>query len=290
MKVISTQLCQYRRPQEICGRLPRSDASRETRGRDAHLQPGWPEIGTFLDEPASYLERVSNKEVTSMGGFGWIVVFLSAAVLLSCGRTMQVPEITQTTPVTAGPTPTVEPKQATRLSPTPAVSVVATLIPPTPEKAGATPTAGLTPMVLLTPTPVPPPSVSPTASPEPQPVVTTPVPTITSVPTGIWGGEHIGLMVTTTGATVEYDCGFGKINEPLVLDKEGNFEARGIHVSEGGGPRQPGAPAARPPAALFQGWTDGSQMRLTVTLPDTGTQLGTFSLSLGRSPELEKCL
>lgn len=107
--------------------------------------------------------------------------------------------------------------------------------------------------------------------------------------TGLWGGEHIRLTVTEIAADVEYDCAFGKINGPLLLDEEGNFEARGTHVIELGGPRGRDVVAPTPQPAQFHGWTDGSQMRLTVTLPDSGRQLGPFSLGLGRRPELDKC-
>ena len=111
-----------------------------------------------------------------------------------------------------------------------------------------------------------------------------------SVPTGLWGGEHIRLAVTEKGATVEYNCAAGKIDEPLLTDKDGNFEARGIHVFEHGGPHRLGEPPSKQRPALYRGWTDGSQMRLTVTLLDRGEDVGTFSLGLGRLPQLEKCL
>jgi hypothetical protein len=110
------------------------------------------------------------------------------------------------------------------------------------------------------------------------------------VPTGFWGGDHIRLVVTGTGATVEYDCGGGRIDEPLLPNKEGDFEARGVHVFGRGGPRQPGGPAPKQHPARYHGWTNGSQMRLTVTLSDTGKHVGTFSLRLGHQPLLEKCL
>jgi len=111
-----------------------------------------------------------------------------------------------------------------------------------------------------------------------------------SVPTGSWGGEHIRLTVTDVGATVEYDCAFGTIDEPLWLDKNGNFEVRGTHVIERGGPLQIGEPPPKRHPAMYCGWTDGSHMRLTVTLLDTKEDVGTFLLGLGRQPQLEKCL
>jgi hypothetical protein len=111
-----------------------------------------------------------------------------------------------------------------------------------------------------------------------------------SVPIGLWGGKHIGLTVTEAGATVEYDCAAGKIDEPMLLDKDGNFEAHGIHVFERGGPYQVGEPPLKRHPVIYRGWTDGRQMRLTVTLLETGEDVGTFELALGRPPQLDKCL
>jgi hypothetical protein len=110
------------------------------------------------------------------------------------------------------------------------------------------------------------------------------------VPIGVWGGEHIRLVVTETGATVEYDCAVGRVDGPLLRNQAGDFEARGVHAFEHGGPRRLGDPAPTPHPARYQGWTDGSHMRLTVTLSASGTEVGTFSLDLGRQPLLEKCL
>ena len=110
------------------------------------------------------------------------------------------------------------------------------------------------------------------------------------VPTGSWGGEHIRLEITETGATVEYDCAAGRIEGPLFLDKADNFEARGIYISERGGPRQIGGPPPKQHPAMYRGSVDGTQMRLTVTLLETSKSVGTFLLGLGRLPLLEKCL
>jgi hypothetical protein len=110
------------------------------------------------------------------------------------------------------------------------------------------------------------------------------------VPTGVWGGEHISLVVTETGATVGYDCAVGRIDGPLPRSQEGDFEARGVHVFERGGPGRLGDPAPTEHPAQYQGWTDGRHMRLTVILSASGKELGTFSLELGRQPLLEKCL
>lgn len=107
---------------------------------------------------------------------------------------------------------------------------------------------------------------------------------------GTWGGRHIQLVVQEEGATAEYDCATGTIDGPLRPDKEGNFEARGTYQFERGGPRRPGEPRQRSHPARYRGWTDGDRMRLTVTLSDTGSEVGSFSLDLGRPAALDKCL
>ena len=111
-----------------------------------------------------------------------------------------------------------------------------------------------------------------------------------SVPIGTWGGDHIRLSVTETGSKVEYDCGFGTIDGPLLLKKDGTFEAHGVHVYERGGPIRLGEPPPKRHPALYRGWTDGSQMHLTVILLETGKAVGDFSLGLGHPPLIEKCL
>lgn len=109
------------------------------------------------------------------------------------------------------------------------------------------------------------------------------------LPGGEWGGKGIRLVTTETGATIEYDCAAGRIETPIRPDPDGDFEARGTHTFERGGPSQPGPP---PPAhvAVYRGWTDGTRLRLTVRLPDLDREIGTFELERGRAPALEKCL
>src|SRR4051812_25567587 len=57
-----------------------------------------------------------------------------------------------------------------------------------------------------------------------------------AVPNGNWGGEHAGMIVADTGATIEYDCAAGRITEPLRLDNAGNFTWSGVHITGMGGP------------------------------------------------------
>jgi hypothetical protein len=108
--------------------------------------------------------------------------------------------------------------------------------------------------------------------------------------TGEWGGEHIRLVVKETSAKAEFDCAFGEINEPIHPDRDGNFEVRGVYMFERGGPVSRGQPPLRRHPAVYRGWTNGKEMRLTVTLLDTAREVGPFSLGLGRRAFLDKCL
>ena len=109
--------------------------------------------------------------------------------------------------------------------------------------------------------------------------------------TGSWGGDHIALVATATGARVELDCGHGRSDEPLQANADGTFEARGTYVPEEGGPTDLSRPStARILVVLYKGWTDGGRMRLTVLVPETGREIGSFSLCSGCQPHLEKCL
>lgn len=113
--------------------------------------------------------------------------------------------------------------------------------------------------------------------------------TSTPVPLGAWGGRGIRLVLTATGGSVEYDCAAGVITAPLVAGGGGTFEAGGAHAFQGGGPVDPGRPAARALNARYTGSTDGAQMRLTVTLPETGATLGPFTLGLDQPALLDRC-
>ena len=109
------------------------------------------------------------------------------------------------------------------------------------------------------------------------------------VAAGTWGGTGIRLEVTAAGASIEYDCAHGSIDEPLTTDRDGQFVASGTHVREHGGPiRQDEAPDRHP--ARYQGRTSGDMLRLTVTLTDLRQDIGTFTLTRGAAARVFKCL
>lgn len=103
----------------------------------------------------------------------------------------------------------------------------------------------------------------------------------------MWGGQHIQINIENGSARVEYDCANGTILGPLKLDNKGNFSLTGTHTPERGPIRLNNPRKGQP--AVFTGWTDGKKMKLTVTLEDSKTDIGTFDLQLGNPGRLRKC-
>jgi hypothetical protein len=108
-------------------------------------------------------------------------------------------------------------------------------------------------------------------------------------PAGAWGGDHIALSVTADGATLEYDCATGLIDEVVSPDAEGRFHALGSHDIGHGGPVKQGELPDRHPAS-YRGHIAGDTMTLTVTLTDRGMEVGTFELTRGAVPRIVRCL
>lgn len=108
------------------------------------------------------------------------------------------------------------------------------------------------------------------------------------VAAGVWGGEHIRVQVTESGASIEYDCAHGTMDQPLTLDSQGRFEVKGTHVREHGGPvRRDEKPNSRP--ARYTGRVEGQTMMLTVTLTDAQDSAETYTLTQGDEGHLFKC-
>ncbi len=115
------------------------------------------------------------------------------------------------------------------------------------------------------------------------------VPTRTTVSSGTWGGNGIAIVVEPKSARIEYDCAHGEITETLTIDKNGYFDAKGIHVREMGGPIRQDSPNQGQPAR-YTGRVVANGMTLKVTLTDSGTVVGDYDLDHGRNPRLHKCM
>ena len=109
-----------------------------------------------------------------------------------------------------------------------------------------------------------------------------------SIANGQWGGPHIQMQVANGSATIEYDCANGTISGPLRVDSRGRFSLLGKHVREHGGPIRMGEDRSGVPAR-YTGWTDGKTLKLTVTLVNNKTKLGTFELTRGSAGRVFKC-
>ena len=107
--------------------------------------------------------------------------------------------------------------------------------------------------------------------------------------TGDWGGQHLGLVASLSGATLEYDCATGKIAGPIRPDALGRFSVSGEHYPGHGGAVRVDEEQVRRPAR-YEGVVHGTTMDLTVTLTDSNTAVGSFTLEYGRSPFVFKCV
>jgi hypothetical protein len=103
----------------------------------------------------------------------------------------------------------------------------------------------------------------------------------------MWGGEHVELEVTPTGANLDFDCAVGTIDHPLVLPAEGKFRATGTYTRERPGPvignSDQGAPA------VYSGTVKAGAMHLEVRLVKNDELVGTYELVRGRSGQVMKC-
>jgi len=108
-------------------------------------------------------------------------------------------------------------------------------------------------------------------------------------PGGTWGGEHIRLTVNRDDAVIEYDCGGGTIDGPLLLDRRGNFSVRGTHTRGHGGPIRLGEPDNRR-TAFYAGKISGKTMTLNVKLDGSNEPVATYTLRQGVESRLHRCL
>lgn len=104
-----------------------------------------------------------------------------------------------------------------------------------------------------------------------------------------WGGKGIHMVVQETRVAFEFDCAFGGIAHPLIVDSQGTFSTSGTYSIEPGGPGQDGDPPLRVFPVTYSGRTDHSHMELRITFPESGRVIGPFSLKVDRNPNLEKC-
>jgi len=110
-----------------------------------------------------------------------------------------------------------------------------------------------------------------------------------TVQAGTWGGDHVLLTVSGTGANAEFDCAHGTIDGPLSLDSSQRFDVAGTFVQEHGGPIRVDEQLVAVPAR-YAGTSRQGAMTLTITLTSNGQSLGPFTLTFGQQGSVFKCL
>jgi hypothetical protein len=109
------------------------------------------------------------------------------------------------------------------------------------------------------------------------------------LPVGSWGGQGIRLETSESGATIEYDCAHGSIDQPISIDDAGRFDVKGLHFREHGGPIREGEQAKGEPVR-YVGQTDGDTLTLTVRFVNRDETTGTFTLVRGKPGRIRRCL
>ena len=106
--------------------------------------------------------------------------------------------------------------------------------------------------------------------------------------TGTWGGDHIALTVTESGARIEFDCASGDIPKPIMIGDDGRMSVDGVYLPEHGGPVRIDEVAERKPAR-YSGPLNGQTLILDVMLIASNEHVGRFTLTHGATPEVRKC-
>ena len=115
----------------------------------------------------------------------------------------------------------------------------------------------------------------------------TPLAPDSPVKAGKWGGQHISMNVAPASTEIEFDCGRATVPGAIETDNDGRFAATGTFLQERPGPTTPNGPAQRP--MRLSGTVKGDDMQVSIVLTDSNEDLGTFTLTFGRTARLVKC-
>jgi len=109
-----------------------------------------------------------------------------------------------------------------------------------------------------------------------------------NAPSDIWGGAHLELQMTAQGASLQFDCAQGEIQEPIQPDAAGSFSVRGTYTPQRGGPvRKDSSPPKQP--ATYKGTVHGDTMQLEVILTGDQPGPGPFTLTRGKTGHIVLC-
>jgi hypothetical protein len=102
----------------------------------------------------------------------------------------------------------------------------------------------------------------------------------------IWGGDHVRMNVTGTGAELEFDCAVGTITE-AVPASDGAFNLKGTFTPQRSGPSRDDRP--RTASAMYSGTIERDTMSLHIVLDQQNQEVGRYTLTRGQAGVLRKC-
>jgi hypothetical protein len=108
-----------------------------------------------------------------------------------------------------------------------------------------------------------------------------------TVPTGLWSGPHLHLTVRSDGATAEFECATGVLDEPLRLDRNHRFDVNGWYAPEHGGPVRRDE-SARGQRVRYRGQLNGRTLTVDIVSSDDVSH-GRYTLEQGRTTRLVRC-
>lgn len=108
------------------------------------------------------------------------------------------------------------------------------------------------------------------------------------VASGDWGGQDVRMNVTSNGAELQFSCSHGTIDEPIVVNDNGDFSAKGTFIAETPGPTREDNPPVKQPA-IYSGSVKDQSMTLTVTISKSKAQVGSFTLAFGKGGRVRRC-
>jgi hypothetical protein len=107
------------------------------------------------------------------------------------------------------------------------------------------------------------------------------------IPLSVWGGAGVEVTTTEEGATVQFDCASGVIEQPIEVNWLGNFDVSGSYLRE----RDALGNLVREiHPARFQGTIHGDFFSMTVFLSDGGQLVGAYAATRGMPASIHRCL
>jgi hypothetical protein len=109
---------------------------------------------------------------------------------------------------------------------------------------------------------------------------------------GDFYGSEAGIImiITESGADLEWDCAAGQITEPFETAEDGTFDLPGTYTPGSGGPVNEDDPPRARQARYFGTKFQLTRITLTVEVPESDLTLGPYFLRLGQGVTLRRCL